>query len=210
MWPSSATRSPSPWAPHIGTTATLAREVRAPSHPGKGAAVVTSSAPLNATNVHGIVHTFGTLSRDVKALPAAVAEAAGFSRAKVMIQPGAFDAALSRIKVGRVEGSVQIWFGHAPETKTASTISGALRLVADETSLHCYVSGSSRDGANTVRWVKTFSNCREMSLCFLPSRFASDLGKDGAPNILVILEASITEVSFVPQGLFPKTSVTLT
>jgi phage head maturation protease len=184
--------------------------MRTPSHPGRGAAVVTSSASLNATNVHGVVHTFGTLSRDVVTLPELVAKAAGVSRAKIMIQPGAFDAALSRIKVGKVEGSVQIWFGHAPETKTASTISGAMRLVADETALHCYVSSSSRDGANTVRWVKTFSNCREMSLCFLPSRFACDLGKDGASNILVVLEASITEVSFVPQGLFPKTSVTLT
>ncbi len=212
MWPApAATRSPSTLATHYGATATPARE-RPLSQSVRGGVVSKSSVSKpssvqgnHRTDLFGVALHFGSVS-SVKALPTAVADAAGFASAQVIVSSGAFDRSLRHCQVGEVKGSVRFQFDHVDDTKTASTISGTLKLFADQKALSFYVTGSTRDGANSVKWARTFADLREVSAGFYIRRFNVIPAGNGEPPTIDVTEAELFEISLVARGAFPRTS----
>ncbi|MBA4187765.1 MAG: hypothetical protein C0467_07075 [Planctomycetaceae bacterium] len=212
MWSELATSTPSFWtsqAMRLTPSARASRQTTPSSanHTTKG---TTTQARKPATTsselLTGVVLNFDTLSCE-QTLPRALAKIAGFDISQIMIAPGAFDKSLKRCRAGRVNGNVRFQFDHNDRTKTCSTISGALRLLADSRSLYFIVGDASRDGAKSVREAKRRTECREVSAGFYAHKFHVIPGEPGEANVIYVAEAELFEVSLVELGAFPRTSV---
>ncbi|VTT99070.1 : Peptidase_U35 [Gemmataceae bacterium] len=213
MWPAVAPSRPSIWGtPFVAHPSACVVKDRPAPRPARTPTVRASTSPVRAApsarpgDLTGVALNFGTLSQ-VMPLPKGTAELAGFDRAQVMFEPGAFDEALAACRVGEWESRVGFQFGHIEETRCASTMSGAVRLWADRQALRFHIDGGTRDGKSAAKWARCFKDCRELSIGATMLHCKALRGEDGEPNTLLILKAGLFEISLVPSGAFPRTSV---
>ncbi|MCE9562885.1 MAG: hypothetical protein K8U57_12645 [Planctomycetes bacterium] len=207
MWPS-PTSTAFCWSPSlVAHASTRVREPVPPRSERKATPQLTAAKRRQVVSethedMSGVALWFDSISV-VKALPAGLAKLAGFDSAQVVYQPDSLDRSLSRIRSG--SAWVRFQFEHNDDLKTCSTLTNSLKVFADRKALYFHVTGSTRDGRNSVKWARIFKDCREVSAATHIHKFAAVPAAEGEPNTIVVSEAELFEISLVALGAFPRT-----
>ena len=147
----------------------------------------------------GVALEFETISSPTK-LPALIAETTGYSSLPMLIMADAFRESLRSARPGEWDTRIDLRLDHDDSFHLVSTCSGGLVVSADEKALY-FSAGGSGDGLFASRYIRMLRGHREVSVGFAPRKVRV---LDG---VLVVLAATLTEISIVPRGCFPGTSV---